>query len=237
VITRTIAAGDEDGWVSLRSNTSLPGTSDPSSAEKDSAKSNTPVDDASIPAAFRDLVSILKQLRCTTGKSEARFANVVPVLLKKNANAYPSVGVTKFTDYIELAVSAGVVYVRGMKNGDGWIELREGNYNSPSSPASESAPSSTPAIPPMFKDLVWLLRQLRSTGDAEPLFSLIAESLLKSEAVKARTLGAFGTTKFKTYVEAARDVGIVTMRCHRVGEERISLCPAWQAGEFVPLDL
>jgi len=84
----------------------------------------------------------------------------------------------------------------------------------------------------MFKDLVWLLRQLRSAGDLDPLFSSIAPTLLKNEMVKARTLGAIGATKFKPYAESARDAGIVTISCDHVGEERMSLNPAWQGGLY-----
>ena len=76
-----------------------------------------------IPNSFRDLAVVLTELRTSTGEQEARFSSVVPLLLKRKPNAYASVGVVKFTDYIVLAMEKGVVRARGMKQGDGWVSL------------------------------------------------------------------------------------------------------------------
>lgn len=255
-----VTDGNEDGWVNLRSERSLvkpPSTPAPvpSLSNADLSPSRTPPPSVvtKIPSTFRDLVVVLQQLQSTTGETEARYANVVPLLLRKKPTAYQSVGVTKFKEYIALAVEAGIVTVRGVKNGDGWISLcpdRPGNVRNATRQSSIVTPSRTNRSPnesgprmspnniaPMFKDLVWLLRQLRNSGDTEPLFSSIAPALLTNEMVRLRTLGAIGAIKFKPYAEAARDAGIVTIRCDRVGEERMSLCPAWQGGTFVPLEL
>lgn len=83
----------------------------------------SPSSTSTIPNSFRDLAAVLTELRTSTEESEARFSSVVPLLLKRKPNAYASVGVVKFTDYIILAMEKGVVRARGMKQGDGWVSL------------------------------------------------------------------------------------------------------------------
>jgi len=88
---------------------------------------------------------VLTKLRASTGESEARFSSVVPLLLKKKPNAYASAGVAKFKDYIILAMETGVVRIRGMKQGDGWVSLSEprlGGLKSVSSVSPQSSKSS-----------------------------------------------------------------------------------------------
>lgn len=226
--------GDEDGWVTLRP-PAKPTPPTTSSSPVSGSESSTPPRITS--STFRDLVSVLQHLRSSTGENEARFANVVPLLLRRKPNAYHSVGVTKFKEYIALAVSAGIVSIRGAKNGDGWISLCATRPTNPANASLPRPPPSSGTIPPMFKELVWLLRELRLAGEAKPLFSSVAPALLKNELVRDRTLGAVGALKFKSYAEAARDAGVITMKCERVGEERLSLCPAYQAGGFIPSEL
>ena len=76
-------------------------------------------------SSFRDLVAVLTKLRASTGESESRFSGVVPLLLKRQPNAYASVGVAKFKDYVILAMETGVVRIREMKQGDGWVSLSD----------------------------------------------------------------------------------------------------------------
>ena len=76
------------------------------------------------PGSFGDLVAVLTQLQAETGKTEFRFTTIATLLLKKRPNAYASVGATRFTDYINLAMKKGVVKIRpGTQIGDGWVSL------------------------------------------------------------------------------------------------------------------
>jgi hypothetical protein len=74
--------------------------------------------------SFGDLVAVLTQLRAETGKSEFRFTTINSLLRKKRSKPYASVGVSKFLDYINLAMEKGVVRIRpGTQRGDGWVSL------------------------------------------------------------------------------------------------------------------
>lgn len=191
--------------------------------------------------SFQDLVSVLTKLRASTGESESRFSSVVPLLLKRKPNAYASVGVEKFKDYIILAMETGVVRIRGMKQGDGWVSLsdpRPGGPNSASAVSPQSSKSSEDGmitarssfislkgagVDPKFVDLVETLGEMWRNGEKKPLFSLVAPQLLRDEKKKIRTLTACGVDKFKAYAELAKEAGIVKIDYERVGEERISL--------------
>jgi len=193
--------------------------------------------------SFRDLVAVLKKLRASTGESESRFSSVVPLLLKRKPNAYASVGVAKFKDYIILGMEAGVVRIRGMKQGDGWVSLsdpRPGGLKSVLTVSPQSSKSSEDGmvtarssfvsvkgagVDPKFVDLVETLGDMWKNGEKKPLFSLVAPQLVKDERKKARTLDACGVDKFKAYAELAKEVGIIKIYYERVGEERISLDP------------
>lgn len=193
--------------------------------------------------SFRDLVAVLTSLRVSTGEQEARFSSIVPLLLKRKANAYASVGVAKFKDYIILAMETGVVRIRGMKQGDGWVSLsdpRAGGLKSASAISPQSSRSSEDGmvtarssfvslkgagVDPKFVDLVETLGELWKNGEKKPLFSLVAPQLVRDERKKARTLNACGVDKFKAYAELAKEAGIVRIDYERLGEERISLDP------------
>ncbi|KAF9653054.1 hypothetical protein BDM02DRAFT_3108173 [Thelephora ganbajun] len=195
------------------------------------------------PDSFRDLVAVLAKLRTSTGETESRFSSVVPLLLKKRPNAYASVGVTKFKDYVILAMENGVVRIRGMKQGDGWVSLSDpkpGGLKSASVVSPQSSKSSEEGmvtarssfaslkgggVDPKFVDLVEALGEMWKNGDKKPLFSLVAPQLLRDERKKARTLTACGVDKFKAYAELAKEAGIVKIYYERLGEERISLDP------------
>lgn len=195
------------------------------------------------PNSFRDIVAVLTKLRASTGETESRFSSVVPLLLKKRPNVYASVGVTKFKDYVILAMENGVVRVRGMKQGDGWVSLADqkpGGLKTASTVSPQSSKSSEDGmvtarssfvgskgvgVDPKFVDLVEILGEMWKNGDRKPLFSLVAPQLLKDEKRKARTLGVCGAEKFKAYAELAKEAGIVKIYYERVGEERLLLDP------------
>ena len=195
------------------------------------------------PNSFRDLVAVLTKLRASTGESESRFSSVVPLLLKRRPNAYASVGVAKFKDYVILAMENGVVRIKGMKQGDGWVSLsdpRPGGLKSASAVSLQSSKSSEDGmvtarssfvslrgggVDSKFVDLVETLGEMWKNGEKKPLFSLVAPQLLRDERRKARTLNACGVDKFKAYAELAKEAGIVKIYYERLGEERISLDP------------
>lgn len=194
------------------------------------------------PSSFRDIVTVLKKLRASTGETEFRFSSVVPLLLKKRPNVYASIGVTKFKDYVILAMENGVVRIRGMKQGDGWVSLadpRSGGLKSTSTVSPQSSKSSEDGmvtarssfvslkgigVDPEFVDLVEILGEMWKNGEKKPLFSLVAPHLSKDEK-KARTLTACGVDKFKAYAELAKEAGIVKIYYERLGEERLLLDP------------
>lgn len=194
------------------------------------------------PNSFRDIVVVLTKLRASTGETESRFSSVVPLLLKRRANVYASVGVTKFKDYVILAMENGVVRIRGMKQGDGWVSLadpKSGGLKSASTVSPQSSKSSEDGmvtarssfvslkgagVDPKFADLVEILGEMWKNGEKKPLFSLVAPLLSKDEK-KARTLTACGVDKFKAYAELAKEAGIVKIYYERLGEERLLLDP------------
>ena len=196
-----------------------------------------------IPNPFGDLVAILTQLRVETGESEFRFSTIVPLLLKKRPNAYGSVGVAKFTDYISLAKEKGVVRIRGMTRRDGWVSLSDPKPEVPKlAPAVSPQPSKSSGdgkvaarsstvsskaggVDPKFVDLVEMLGKMWKDGEKKPLFSLIGPQLVEDGRRKARTLKACGVDKFEAYAELAKEAGIVKIYRDQPGGERISLDP------------
>lgn len=195
------------------------------------------------PNSFRDIAAVLTKLRASTGETESRFSSVVPLLLKRRSNVYASVGVTKFKDYVILAMEYGVVRIKGMKQGDGWVALadpKSGGLKPASTVSPQSSKSSEDGmvtarssfvslkgagVDPKFVDLVEILGELWKNGEKKPLFSLVAPQLLKDEKKKTRTLIACGVDKFKAYAELAKEAGIVKIYYERLGEERLLLDP------------
>ena len=74
------------------------------------------------PNPFQDLIVVLTKLRESMGESEFRFSSVVSWLLTRRPDAYASVGVTNFVDYMALAMKNGVVRIRWAGR-DGWVSL------------------------------------------------------------------------------------------------------------------
>ena len=66
---------------------------------------------------------VLTKLRESMGESEFRFSSVVSWLLTRRPDAYASVGVTNFVDYIALAMANGVVRIRWMSQRDDRVSL------------------------------------------------------------------------------------------------------------------
>jgi len=125
----------QDGywWVTLRQKWDT---------DSDDSRSHTPSPHFGSP--FHDLVQILNDLRLA-GDPEPQFFIVGPRLLRKNPSVYKDAGVTKFEEYVKAAVKAGVITVRGMKNGDGSLKLCP-TYCSP--PVRSSTPTRVADPPP-----------------------------------------------------------------------------------------
>lgn len=217
----------------------------PLPSTKDITVSPPPVKITVTPASFQDLVTVMTELRASTGEPESRFSTVVSLLLKRRPNACASVGVASLTDYVILAIDHGVVRIRGMEQfeGDGWVSLSDPGPERLKSPSSVSLQSSKSpkegpgtarsslvgskggGVDPKFVDLVETLGEVWKSGETKPHFSLVGSLLLKDEGRKTRTLVACGVPKFKAYVELAKDAGIVEVYYGRPGEERMSLDP------------
>jgi len=191
--------------------------------------------------SFRDLTAVLTELRASTGESAFRFSSVIPLLLERKPNAYASVGVAGFEDYVTLAMENGVVTAGWIDQPDGWVTSNDPEPAGPAAPlqASKSWWDDLATVPPPiitnpkgggvdpeFVDLVETLGEIWRTGDETPLLSHVGTQLLKDERKRARTLVACGVRKFKAYAEIAKNEGIIYIYYGEPGEERVSLDPA-----------
>jgi len=176
----------------------------------------------SVNTKFRDLIAVLTELQASTGDSAFRFPSVAPLLLERRPDAFASVGVTKFRDYVALAVENGVVKAWWMNQDDGSLSLNNPGPAGPAAPTQSSKPSdviTTPPPPstilkgggvnPKFVDLVETLGELWKKGDKRPLLSHVGSELMKIPGSRARTLNACGSINFKAYAKLAKDAGIV----------------------------
>ena len=168
---------------------------------------------------FNDLVTVLSELSAN-GNTTPRFSTVSPLLKNKNPDVFEMAGVAQFKPYLQLAESAGIVIVEHDQDGDGWITLCHQRNTSPRTP-----PKHTPSqkAESRFRDLVKVLNDLRLVDDPEPRFSTVCPRLLrKNHSVYENA----GVAKFKEYVEAAVDAGVVTVRGVKNGDGWVKLCPA-----------
>ena len=170
--------------------------------------------------SFHDLVAVLKGLRALTGKPMINFARVTPLLLGRRPDAFVSVGVTEFRDYLTLAVKHGVVKAWAVEQSDGWVALSDPEPAGPAGPAQFSKPSEGAPPPPSvnpkegvvdpkFVDLVKTLGELWRKGDKRPLLSHVGSELMKISGSRARTLNACGVINFRAYAMLAKDARIV----------------------------
>jgi len=188
-----------------------------------------------VPAStFLDLAVVLTELRVSTGESTFRFSSVIPLLLERNPNAYASIGVAGFKEYVTLAMENGVVTTGWMDQDDGWVTLKH------SEPAGLAVPLQSskswwddmaPPLPPLgggvephFVDLVVTLGKMWRTGEEAPLLSLVGTRLLAVNGIRERTLNAAGVHTFWDYAQLAENAGIVEIRW-RSQKRTISLNP------------
>ena len=146
------------------------------------------------------------------------------MLLGRRPDAFTSVGVTEFGDYVTLAVKNGVIRAGGKDQGEGWVSLNEPGPVGPAAPAQSSKPPGGGVVPappapsvspkgggvnPKFVDLVETLGELWREGDKQPLLSHVGSELMKIPGSRARTLNACGVSKFLPYAKLAKNAGIV----------------------------
>ena len=194
-------------------------------------------------SSFQDLTAVLTDLRASTGEPSFRFSRIIPLLLERKPNAYASVGVTGFKDYVTLAMKNGVATAGWMDQDDGWVTSNDPEPAGPAVPLQSIGPywSGLVTIPPppiyprgggvdpQFVDLVETLGVMWKYGDETPLLSLVGTQLLRDERRRMKTLTACGVDRFKDYAELARDEGIIDIYHGWPGEDRVSLNPAIRA--------
>jgi hypothetical protein len=194
----------EDGWITLRQQTSISPNNPPQHAPSQHAE-----------ARFRDLIRLLIGFR----DPEPRSSTIGPRLLRDNPSIYRNAGVTKFEEYIEAAVEAGVVTVRGAENDDGRLKLRQA-YRNP--PVHSLTPTSTTNSPPRqsastaspFGPLVDFLKskQLVNTG-AIPFSDILTHfvATLGYPALVSLYTSVPGVTTFSQYINTAITSGLVSL--------------------------
>ena len=128
---------------------------------------------------------------------------------------------TQFKAYLQLAESAGIVTLEHHQDGDGYVALCRQRNTSSDGPLQHTKSQRTGS---RFCDLVKVLNDLRLAGDPEPRFGTAAKLLRKNPSVYKDA----GVTKFKDYVEAAVETGVVTIRSGvQTGDGWFKLCPAY----------
>jgi len=208
-----------------------------SPSSKEIAVSPPLVNAMSSSSSFLALVLVLRELQASTGESVFWFSSVIPILLETNPDAYGSVGVKSFAEYITLAMENGVVGVGWIDQADGWVMLVDlGPGRLAVSPSgivtalfSPFASSTGGWVDPRFVDLVGILGGLWKKGYERPLLSHVGFELFK---VGWRTpmLNACGASDFQAYAELAKDAGIVEIRGWRLGgKQTMELDPTIRA--------
>ena len=212
---------DGDGWITLchqrdtGSNSPLQSNGSPQSNGPSHAQ---PAPSQHAGLRFRDLIQVLNGLRLAE-VPEPRFSIVGPRLLQKNPTIYKDAGVTKFKEYVEAAVEAGVITVRGVNGGDGWLKLRPAHNEPPVHPSASAGSSNAPpthmagtASP--FVPLVKFLESKRSAGFQPVPFSDIFSHFIATigypDLVSLYT-GVPGVTTFSQYIDAAITSGLASL--------------------------
>ena len=169
---------------------------------------------------FLDLIVVLGDLSAK-GNPRPRFATVSSLLRDRKPDVVEAVDVAQFKAYLQLAESAGIVTLEHRQDGDGYVALRDKRNTSSDGP-SQHTQSQHPGS--RFRDLIKALNGLRLAGDPEPRFGTVTQPLRKNPSVYKDA----GVTKFKDYVQAAVEAGVVTVRSGvKTGDGWLKLCPAY----------
>jgi len=169
-------------------------------------------------SSFHDLIQVLNDLRLT-GDPEPQFFIVGPRLLRKNPSVYQDAGVTKFEEYVKAAAEAGVITVRGVKNGDGLVKLCPAYCSPPARPSTHTSDDGAPpthansATSP-FTPLVEFLQSEQMTS-GQPIsyskvFAHLVSALGYADFVSLCTCVP-GVATFGQYVDAAIASGLVSL--------------------------
>ena len=191
---------DGDGWVILR--------------QQRNTNSDSPPQQPG--SRFCDLIKTLNDLRLA-GDAEPQFFIVGPRLLRNNPSIYKDVGVTTFEEYIRAATEAGVVTVRGAKNGDSSLKLCPAYWGPPSCPPTPTGTTSTPPTRTdhtPFAPLVEFLKSKQLTSSQPISFSVVFSHLvatLSYPGLVSLCCSVPGVTAFGQYIDAAIDSGLVSL--------------------------
>jgi hypothetical protein len=179
----------------------------------------------SVPPEFIILVNELKAQQ-KRGVFRPSRSNVAIDLVKQDSSVYSRAGVSKFKDYIALAVEAQIVVIGGTQ-GDAWISLASKQDETPvlrskGTAISTLGTSNTPQVPAQFRTLVEQLRKSRLNGVERPLRSAVGYALVgQSQSLYQDA----GFKSFKEYAAAAEKAGIIQLGGSD-GQAWISLCSA-----------
>jgi len=186
-------------------------------------------------SSFLDLAMVLRELQASTGESAFRFSSVIPLLLERKPNAYTSVGVGSFADYVTLAMENGVVTAGWTDQSDGWVMPNDRESPGPAVPVQSSKSwwdvmATVPppfanggGVDPQFVDLVRTLGVLWKKGHKRPLLSHVGSELFKV-GWRTTMLNACGVSDFQAFAKLAKDAGIVEIH-GRGGKQKMSLDP------------
>ena len=176
---------------------------------------------------FLDLIVVLGDLSAK-GNPRPRFATVSSLLRDRKPDVVEAVDVAQFKAYLQLAESAGIVTLEHRQDGDGYVALRDKRNTSSDGP-SQHTQSQHPGS--RFHDLIKALNGLRLAGDPEPRFGTVTQPLRKNPSVYKDA----GVTKFKDYIRAAVEAGVVTVRSGvKTGDGWLKLCPAYTDPPVLP---
>ncbi|KAF7978119.1 hypothetical protein HWV62_1543 [Athelia sp. TMB] len=148
---------------------------------------------------FSPLCSALLR-QCIKGVTHPLRMNIAVDLMNQDSQVYNRAGVTKFKEYVALAVEANIVTIGGQMN-DAWISLR--------------------ALAP-FHPLIEVLHQLGQDGNRFHLRSAVGFAVLARRPTIYLDSGYIGG--FKRYVSAAEAAGLIQLGGSG-GHEWIALCP------------
>ncbi|KAJ2929215.1 hypothetical protein H1R20_g7893, partial [Candolleomyces eurysporus] len=174
-----------------------------------------------IPPALEPLIRVLRELR-DEGMERPLRSYIGLKLMEKDPQVYKKAGVTRFSQYITMAESLGIIRMGGTGGvgGTEWIKLAL-----PEIPSKlPEVPPKLPEIPPEFRPLAQVLREAQDEGMERPLRSYIGEKLAKRFPGLYKTAGV---TRFSQYISIAESSGMVEMG-GKGGADWIKLRGIWR---------
>ena len=198
---------DGDGWVTLRHQRNADSDKPP--------QLPLPQDPGS---RFHDLIKTLNDLRLA-GDPEPLFFTVGPRLLRKNPSVYEDAGVTMFEEYAQTAEEAGVITIRGVRDGGGSVKLCSAYCSSPVCSRTPSRAASIPStlaasVTPSFAPLVEFLKT-KQLMNGQPvsfseIFAHLVSTLGYADLVSLCT-SIPGVTIFGQYIDTAIASGLISL--------------------------